>query len=80
MTPKPNKTLHQIVTTDTTPPPFFENQLVDYKKASQYLSISESYLRRLKAQGKIPYVTLGQRGVRFRISSLNRWIAEREIG
>lgn len=58
---------------------FFENQLLGYKDASVYLSISESYLRRLKIQGKIPFVQMGVRGIRFRVSSLNSWIAEREI-
>ena len=57
---------------------FFEN-LLNYKQAAQYLGISESYLRRLKAQGKMPWVPIGNRGVRFSINSLNRWIAEREI-
>lgn len=75
-----NKVLKEAALRSTTAPQFFENQLVDYKKASQYLGISESYLRRLKSQGKVPYVTIGQRGVRFRISSLNKWITEREIG
>lgn len=80
MTSNEMKNLKPPTNQSTTASQLFENQLVDYKKASQYLSISESYLRRLKSQGKIPYVTLGQRGVRFRISSLNKWIAEREIG
>ncbi len=58
---------------------FFENQLLDYKGASKYLSICESYLRRLKATGKIPFVQIGIRGIRFKIASLDSWIAEREI-
>ena len=56
-----------------------ENQLVSYKEAARYLSLSESYLRRLKNQGKIPYVSIGLRSVRFRISSLNQWVERREI-
>ena len=58
---------------------FFENQLVNYKQAAKYLSVSVSYLRRLKANRRIPYVVIGARGVRFRVSSLNRWTNEREI-
>lgn len=58
--------------------PFFENQLLSYKEAARYLRISEPYLRRLKQQGKIPYVQIG-RGVRFRLSSLNSWVERREI-
>ena len=58
---------------------FFENQLVNYKQAAEYLCVSESYLRKLKARGAISYVSLGSRGVRFRVESLNRWINEREV-
>lgn len=57
----------------------FENQLVSYKEAARYLRLSETHLRRLKSEGKIPFVSVGSRGVRFRVSSLNAWIAEREI-
>ncbi len=58
---------------------FFENQLLNYKQAAQYLGISTPYLKRLKRTGQIPYVIVGDRAVRFRVSSLNRWIDEREI-
>ncbi len=58
---------------------FFENQLLSYKQAAQYLSVSEPYLRRLKSQGLIPFVLVGDRAVRFRVSSLNQWIEEREV-
>jgi excisionase family DNA binding protein len=58
---------------------FFENQLLSYKQAARYLSVSESYLRRLKNKGRVPYVMVGDRGIRFRVSSLNRWIEKREM-
>ena len=58
---------------------FFENQLLNYKQAASYLSVSESYLRRLKSRGNVPHVFIGSRGVRFRVSSLNRWIEKREV-
>lgn len=57
----------------------FENQLLTYSETAIYLSISESYLRRLKAQKQIAYVPMGGRGVRFRVGSLNRWIEKREM-
>ncbi|MBI2579369.1 MAG: helix-turn-helix domain-containing protein [Candidatus Aenigmarchaeota archaeon] len=57
----------------------FENQLLNYKQAARYLSVSESYLRRLKGQGQIACVLVGSRAVRFRVSSLNRWIEKREM-
>lgn len=59
-------------------PKIFE-KLLSYKEAAQYLSMSESYLRRLKSKGKIPFVSISKRGVRFRVASLNVWIAEREV-
>jgi excisionase family DNA binding protein len=58
---------------------FFENQLLSYKKAARYLGISEPYLRRLKNRGHIAYVPIGRRGVRFKLSSLNSWVEEREV-
>jgi len=57
---------------------FFDNQLLSYKQASQYLSLSVPYLRRLKAKGEIPFVPFG-RTIRFKVSSLNSWVQEREI-
>ncbi|MBI3556394.1 MAG: helix-turn-helix domain-containing protein [Deltaproteobacteria bacterium] len=59
--------------------PIFENQLLSYSEAARYLSVSESYLRRLKALGQIACVLIGSRGVRFRVGSLNRWIEKREM-
>lgn len=59
--------------------PLFENQLFSYKEAARYLRISEPYLRRLKRQGRIAFVPIGSRGVRFRLSSLDKWVEEREI-
>jgi len=58
---------------------FFENQLITYKQAAQYLGLSVPYLRRLKSKGLIPFVQVGDRGVRFRVSSLNHWIEKREV-
>lgn len=62
--------------------PFFENfktNLLSYKEAARYLSISESFLRRLKSQGRITFVPMGSRGIRFKLSSLDKWVEEREI-
>src|SRR5690349_17680849 len=61
------------------PNTFFENQLLTYKQTAQYLSLSEPYLRKLKAKGDIPFVVVGHRAVRFRVSSLNQWIVNREV-
>jgi excisionase family DNA binding protein len=58
---------------------FFENRLLSYREAAEYLCISESYLRRLKAEKQIAYVPIGSRNVRFRVASLSRWIEKREM-
>lgn len=58
--------------------PLFENKLLKLNETAQYLGLSESYIRRLRARGGIPYVKVG-RAVRFRVASLNTWIEEREI-
>ncbi len=56
-----------------------DNQLLTYKQAARYLSVTEPYLRRFKAEGKIPFVPMGTRGVRFRVKSLDEWVERREI-
>jgi excisionase family DNA binding protein len=61
------------------PNQLFDNQLLSYKQAAQYLGLSVPYLRRLKSQGHIAYVPIGRRGVRFRVSSLNSFVKEREV-
>lgn len=60
----------------------FDRLLLNYKQAACYLSVSEPYLRRLKSQGRIPYVEFGEgrrRSIRFSIRSLDRWVETREI-
>lgn len=56
---------------------FFDN-LMNYSEAAQYLSISESYLRKLVSTGKMRSVRVAKRVVRFRKSTLNRWAQQRE--
>jgi excisionase family DNA binding protein len=57
----------------------FIDRLLCYKEAARFLSVSESYLRKLKRKGLISCVYISDRGVRFRVSSLNRWIEKREV-
>ena len=57
----------------------FDNQLLTYKEAARYLSLSVPYLRRLKRRGEIPFVPFGARSIRFKLSSLNAWVKKREI-
>ena len=57
----------------------FDNRLLNYREAAEYLCVSQSYLRRLKGKGQIPFVPMGNRGVRFRVMSLNKWIEKKEM-
>lgn len=59
--------------------PLFDNQLLTYKQAAELLSVSESYLRRLKSRGHMPFVHIGHRGIRFKVAALNSWVENREI-
>lgn len=54
--------------------------LLTYAQAAQFLGIGVAYLKELKASGKIPWVPMGNRGVRFSVKSLEVWIKKREIG
>ncbi len=56
----------------------FENQLMNTKGAARYLGVSESLVRKMKARGELPFVVLSDRAIRFRLSTLNKWIEKRE--
>lgn len=59
--------------------PLFENrELITVKGASEYLSLSESQIRKLIARGQIPYVQIG-RSIRLRVSAIKIWIGKKEI-
>ncbi|MGE0633579.1 MAG: helix-turn-helix transcriptional regulator [Pseudobdellovibrionaceae bacterium] len=62
------------------PSPVTSQALLSYTQAASFLGISVAYLKELKAQGYVPWVPLGSRGVRFSVKSLERWIASKEIG
>lgn len=55
-----------------------DNQLLTYTEAAEYLGITPQYLRELKAAREIRAVEIGKRCVRFRVATLNRFIADRE--
>lgn len=60
---------------------FFENRLLGYREAAELLCVSERHLRNLKTAGKVKYVPIGdgERGVRFKVSSLLQFIEKREV-
>lgn len=56
-----------------------DGQLIDYRKAADFLCVSVAYLKQLKAEGKVSWVPIGGRGVRFRVGSLRAWVEKKEI-
>lgn len=50
-------------------------QLLTYRDVAAWLSVSESYLRRLVMHRKIPNVKIG-RAVRFRPVDIKQWIEQ----
>jgi hypothetical protein len=55
-----------------------ENSLLTYHRASEIFGISGTELKEAKAAGLIAFVQAGRRGVRFRVSEINRYILDRE--
>ena len=53
-----------------------ERQLLTGPEAAERLAISHSTLRRLRARGDLPYVTVGRRGVRFRPEDIAIYIEQ----
>ena len=60
-------------------PLLFDNQLLNYEQAAKLLGVKPRTLLKWKADGSIPYVPIGTKEIRFRVSSLDRWINEREV-
>lgn len=56
----------------------FENQLLTYAQVTEYFGISGTELKEAKAAGLLPFYPAGRRGVRFRVSVINRYILEKE--
>lgn len=50
-------------------------QLLNTKQAAQYLSVSEAFLERDRWAGaRIPFIKIGSRAVRYRLSDLDSHI------
>lgn len=49
--------------------------ILDLKGISNYLNISESMIRKLVRERKIPYFRIGNR-LKFDINEVNKWIKE----
>jgi excisionase family DNA binding protein len=52
-----------------------DNSLMNCEQASQYLCLSESYVRKAVVRRTIPFVRIGKRTL-FRRSDLENWIEE----
>ncbi len=56
-------------------------RIVDAKELALIVPYSQSYLRILERDGKFPKrIALGPRRVGWRLSEIERWIADREQG
>lgn len=53
-------------------------KLLTYQELANYLSVSESYLRRLKMEEAIPYTKVG-RAVRFDRRMIDEWLDRRSV-
>ena len=54
-----------------------KRNLVKSKEAAKYLGISESMLAKDRMNGgRIPYVTIGERTIRYDLDELDRYIKE----
>lgn len=48
--------------------------LLDYRSAAVFIGLSAHTLRRYVSHGKVPYVKLGAKAVRFEPSQLIAWV------
>lgn len=55
-----------------------EDRLLTVDEAAEILQVSADLVRRWAQRDQIPSVRLGHRTLRFRRSSLDAWIADRE--
>lgn len=54
------------------------NNLLTNKEAARYLSVSEAFLNRDRWAGaRIPFVRVGSRAVRYRVSDLDAFLESR---
>jgi len=60
-------------------PEMNEHSLLDVREAAALLGISPGSLYHWLSQGRIPFVRLGPRCVRFRQSDIEHWVAERVV-
>lgn len=52
-------------------------QLLNTKQAANYLGVSSAFLERDRWAGaRIPFVKLGSRSIRYRVSDLEKYIAD----
>lgn len=71
------RTLERLVRTPAAPP---QDPLLTMQDVASRLSIKVSQARELGRRGELPTVTVGERFVRVRESSLEEWIRRREAG
>ncbi len=55
-------------------------RLVDYSKLSKYLGVPVGTLYAWVHEGRLPYMRLSGRTVRFDLDQIDAWLAERREG
>ncbi|ASV74363.1 hypothetical protein THTE_1761 [Thermogutta terrifontis] len=57
-----------------------EPLILSEREAAHALRISIRHLQRLRKNGKIPFVRLGDRRIGYSIHAIERWVAEQTTG
>ena len=65
---------------DMTEPELLRNPLLDAREAAELLHVPRSTLYELVRSGGLPHVRIGDRGLRFTRSELERWVGENTYG
>lgn len=47
-------------------------------EVAEYLGLSKDAVYRLRREGKLPFIRLGERRILFKKDSIDRWLAEQE--
>ncbi len=55
-----------------------EKVTMEAAEVAEYLGLSKDAVYRLRREGKLPYIRLGERRILFRKDSIDRFLAEQE--
>ncbi|HEU5139101.1 MAG TPA: helix-turn-helix domain-containing protein [Bacillales bacterium] len=55
-----------------------EKITMEAAEVAEYLGLSKDAVYRLRREGKLPFIRLGERRILFKKDSIDRWLAEQE--